>query len=167
MQIFVSLHAAIAHVQRQTVGGSRDQRSKCASVFSQAYRPIFLSLPLSHTTQLLHTHTDTLYINSLCLRHYNRKSWHSVVLVKKGLSVESWHKTMSKLRQIQALFLLCSCCAVISNPLRTQWRTRAVSVDCCLHACVRAGHFAFQLQRSGWQYTAPHKALGTAGTRTH
>lgn len=79
-----------------------------------------------------------------------------MVLVKKGLSVESWHKTSSKLRQIQALFPQRSCyiaweraAFVISNPLQTKRRPpeQCQWISVCMHACK---HFAFQLQNSGW-----------------
>lgn len=80
-----------------------------------------------------------------------------MVLVKKDPSVDcSWHKTISKLRQIRALFSLRSYCTacerallVISN--QTKWRPPQSSVSGLLSACMRAEHFALQLQFSGWR----------------
>lgn len=62
---------------------------------------------------------------------------------------------VSKLRQIQALFSLCSCWIawqsavfVISNPLQTTWRPQSCVTE-SLSAWMHAEHFALQLQSSG------------------
>lgn len=76
------------HCSRLMKNSWRLQRSKikvcCGCVFTS--RPMFSSL----NTASLHADRALFTVNSLCLCHYNRKSWYTVVLVEeKGPTAES------------------------------------------------------------------------------
>lgn len=130
-----------------SVEGSRDQRLKCATVSCVCvYHSPWLTKHSFFPRRLV-------TVNSLCLCHYNGKSWHSMVLLERGISAESWHKTMSKLRQIRALlFPQLRVCAVFvisrRHPKATDW---------CLHTCMQITLLC------NYTALAPHKAPGTAG----
>lgn len=127
----------------------RLQRSKCAATLQSyhcltQYSFFFFLCPLSFSHWTLFT------ANSLCLCHYSRKSWHSVVLVEKGPFWQSWHKTRSTLTQTpspvpSALILhylrVCNVCNITPSLVKTLDPPHPPKKQ-CLHA----KYFAFQLQ---------------------
>lgn len=133
----------------------RLQRSKCATV------PCVCSSLPPDSQNTASFHAELVTVNSLCLCHYNGKSWHSVVLLVRGVSAESSHKTTSKLRQIRALLFprLCShaaspesVCAVF-----VMSRRHPKATDCCLHTCTQ------NTLLCNYTALASHKAPGNAG----
>lgn len=136
-------------------------------------------LSLSHTIQLLFfflcplsfSHWTLFTANSLCLCHYSRKLWHSVVLVEKGPFWQSWHKTRSTLTQTpspvpSALILhylrVCNVCNITPSLVKTLDPPTPLKSSVCMQNTLLSNYSIF-----GMTYPAHHKALSSAGIRNN